>query len=191
LELFVCCEFLHPFGPLHSAVFLLSASLLIEKSCAAVVSRAMALFRRLTSFNKSKKPGEDGKANVLNGTSTGTSTTAQPSTTAKSNTTNGYAPEAVKHEEPTEDVHAATRADVASTFEQYAQLTHASRRPLPNQSGDGAYLEKDEPSSFWSDMRSIGIKDLKTVKHIMVRTACMRCGGPHFSDGGEKRLESI
>jgi linoleate 10R-lipoxygenase len=127
----------------------------------------MALFRRLTSFNKSKKPGEDGKANGINGTST--STAAQPSTTPKSNTTNGYVPAAVKHEEPTEDVHAATRADVSSTFEQYAQLIHASRRPLPNQSGDGAYLEKDEPSGFWSDMRSAGIKDLKTVKHIMVR----------------------
>lgn len=133
----------------------------------------MALFRRLTSFNKSKKPGEDGKANGINDTST--STTAQPSATAKSNTTNGYAPQAVKQEEPAEDLHAATRADVASTFEQYAQLIHASRRPLPNQSGDGAYLEKDEPSGFWADMRSIGIKDLKTVKHIMVCSLCVPC----------------
>ena len=127
----------------------------------------MALFRRLTSFNKSKKPGEDGKANGIS-TGTSTSTPAQQTTTAQSNTTaNGYAPAAVKHEEPHEDVHAANRADVTSTFEQYAQLIHASQRPLPNQSGDGAYLEKDEPSGFWSDMRSLGIKDLKTVRHIM------------------------
>ena len=127
----------------------------------------MALFRRLTSFNKSKKPSEEGKAN---GISNGTSSTkpVQQFTTAKSNNaTNGYAPVAVKHEEPKEDVHAATRADVTSTFEQYAQLIHASRRPLPNQSGDGAYLEKDEPSGFWADMRSLGIKDLKTIRHIM------------------------
>lgn len=135
----------------------------------------MALFRRLTSFNKSKKPGEDGKANGINGTSTSTSTTAQPSMTAKSNTTNGYAPPAVKKEEPAEDLLAATRADVTSTFEQYAQLIHASLRPLPNQSGDGAYLEKDEPSGFWADMRSIGIKDLKTVIHIMVCSICVPC----------------
>jgi linoleate 10R-lipoxygenase len=151
----------------------------------------MALFRRLTSFNKSKKPGEDGKANGVNGSSTGTCTTAQPSTTTKSNTTNGYAPAAVKHEEPAEDVHAATRADVVSTFEQYAQLIHASRRPLPNQSGDGAYLEKDEPSGFWSDMRSIGIKDLKTVKHIIVRTTCIRCRGYYFFTMMRKDLDSI
>lgn len=145
----------------------------------------MALFRRLTSFNKSKKAGEDGKANGINGTSTITSTTAQPSTAAKSSTTaqpstaaksnitNGYTPAAVKQEEPAEDVEAKTRADVASTFEQYAQLIHASLRPLPNQSGDGAYLEKDEPSGFWSDMRAMGIKDLETVKHIMVGSLCI------------------
>jgi hypothetical protein len=112
----------------------------------------MALFRRLTSFNKSKKNGEEGKADgIANGTKTSIAT--QPSTAAKSNTTNGYAPAAVKQEEPKvkqeepkEDVHAATRADVASTFEQYAQLIHASCRPLPNQSGDGAYLEKVKPA---------------------------------------------
>lgn len=138
--------------------------------CEVLVPRAMALFRRLTSFNKSKKPGEDGKTNGTNGTNINTSNAAQPSTTARSNTTNGYAPPPVKQQEAADDVHAATRADVASTFEQYAQLIHASRRPLPNQSGDGAYLEKEEPSGFWSDIRSLGIKDLKTVKHIMVRT---------------------
>jgi linoleate 10R-lipoxygenase len=82
-------------------------------------------------------------------------------------------PAAVKQKEPAKDVEAETRADIASIFEQYAQLIHASRRPLPNQSGDGAYLEKDEPSGFWSDMRAMGIKDLKTVKHIMVGSFCI------------------
>ena len=119
----------------------------------------MALFRRLTSFTKSKKNAEEGKADaVANGTKTNIAT--QPSTAAKSNTTNGYAPAVVKEEEPKQEepkqeepeqeepkevVHAITRADVASTFEQYAQLIHASLRPLPNQSGDGAYLEKVNP----------------------------------------------
>jgi linoleate 10R-lipoxygenase len=141
-----------------------------QKSLPAVVSRAMALFRRLTSFSKSKRPGENGKANGINGVNTSASTTAQPRTATKSNATNGYAPAAVQHEEPAEDVHAATPADVTSAFEQYAQLIHASLRPLPNQSGDGSYLDKEEPSGFWNDMRSIGIKDLQTVKHMMVRS---------------------
>lgn len=128
----------------------------------------MALFRRLTSFNKSKKLGEDSKNGVANGTTV--NITAKSSTTAKSNAANGQAPAAVKQEKPDEDIHTVTRADVASTFEEYAQLIHASIRPLPTQSGDGAYLDKDEPSGFWDDIRSLGIKDLKTVRHIMVRS---------------------
>jgi hypothetical protein len=115
----------------------------------------MALFRRLTSFTKSKKNGEEGKADgIANGTKTSTAT--QPSTAAKSNTTNGYAPAVVKAEEPKQEepkqeepkevVPAVTRAEVASIFEQYAQVIHASLRPLPNQSGDGAYLDKVNPS---------------------------------------------
>lgn len=126
----------------------------------------MALFRRFTSFSRSKKSVGNGTTNGV-AKDSGTNTTAQPSTTAQTPTTNGYAPATVKQDETREDEHAATRADVTSTFEQYAQLIHAAKRPLPNQSGDGAYLDKDEPSGFWSDMRSLGIKDLKTVRHIM------------------------
>lgn len=123
----------------------------------------MALFRRLTSFNKSKKNSVEGKTDgIANGTKTSTAT--QPSTAAKSNITNGYAPATIKEEEqPKEDVQAATqedvsavtRADVASTFEEFAQLIHASCRPLPNQSGDGAYLEKVKPRSKWLHDRLI------------------------------------
>jgi hypothetical protein len=110
----------------------------------------MALFRRLTSFNRSKKNSEEGKADgIANGTKTKPAT--QPPAAAKSNTTNGYAPATIKEEEPKEDappaatredVSAVTRADVANIFEEFAQVIHASCRPLPNQSGDGAYLEK-------------------------------------------------
>ena len=134
----------------------------------------MALFRRLTSFTKSKKNGEEGKADgVANGTKTSVAT--QPSTAAKSNTTNGFVPAVVKEEEPKqeepkpeepkpeepkEDALAVTRADVASVFEQYAQLIHASLRPLPNQSGDGAYLEKVNP----------GLKGYMTGLYTDIRT---------------------
>ena len=141
----------------------------------------MALFRRLTSFTKSKKNGEEGKADgVANGTKTSNAT--QPSTAAKSNTTNGYAPAVVKEEEPKKEepkqeepkevVPAVTRADVASIFEQYAQLIHASLRPLPNQSGDGAYLEKVNPglkgymTGLYTDIR-IGRTDRILGRHAL------------------------
>lgn len=65
----------------------------------------------------------------------------------------------------------ATRADVQSTFEQYAQLIHAAQRPLPTESGDGAYLTTEEPSGFMADLRALGFKEIKTIKHIMEEKA--------------------
>jgi hypothetical protein len=88
----------------------------------------MALFRRLTSFSKSKKNSEEGKASgIANGTKangtepndtktndtktndtktndtktngTKTSIVSQPATAAKSNLTNGYVPATVMEEE--------------------------------------------------------------------------------------------
>ena len=60
-----------------------------------------------------------------------------------------------------------TRKDVDDAFSQFAHLIHASQRPIPIQSGDGQYLEKEEPSGFWSDVRSMGMKDLVAVRHIL------------------------
>ena len=61
----------------------------------------------------------------------------------------------------------ATRKDVESTFEQFSQLIHSAQRPLPSQTGDGSYLEKEESSGLWADFKSLGVKDVATVKHIM------------------------
>ena len=68
---------------------------------------------------------------------------------------------------PVSDMSPVTRKDIDDAFSQFAHLVHASQRPIPNQSGDGQYLEKDEPSGFWSDIRSMGMKDLVAVKHIL------------------------
>lgn len=35
--------------------------------------------------------------------------------------------------------HDVDRKDIDEMFQEYAQLIHASRRPLPNQNGDGTY----------------------------------------------------
>lgn len=63
--------------------------------------------------------------------------------------------------------HSASRADVESSFKKFAQLVHASRRPLPTQSGDGAYLERTEPTSFIQDLKSIGFRDVETLMALM------------------------
>jgi hypothetical protein len=69
------------------------------------------------------------------------------------------------------DSPAASREDVEGAFEEFAQLIHASRRPLPTQTGDGSYLEKDEPTGFWQDAKHLRLKDVATVKEIMVDKA--------------------
>lgn len=65
----------------------------------------------------------------------------------------------------------ATRTDVEATFTQFASLIHASNRPLPDQTGDGSYIQKEESTGFWADMKSLGVKDLVTVKNIIADKA--------------------
>ena len=67
--------------------------------------------------------------------------------------------------------HSASRSDVESSFAQFAQLIHASRRPLPTQSGDGAYLEHNEPSGLMSDIKALGFKDVHTLMDVMKNKA--------------------
>jgi hypothetical protein len=76
--------------------------------------------------------------------------TAEPSSTTK-----------------TDDVALATRKDVESAFTQFAELIHAAQRPLPTQSGDGQFLEKEEPTGFWQDLKHLGFKDAQAVLHLI------------------------
>lgn len=61
----------------------------------------------------------------------------------------------------------ASRKDVDHSFSQFAQLLHASRRPLPNQCGDAAYLDHAEPSGLMGDVKKLGFKDAKTLMEVM------------------------
>ena len=59
--------------------------------------------------------------------------------------------------------HNASRADVESSFSQFAQLVHAARRPLPTQSGDGAYLDHVEPSGLLADIKVCSIISFQSL----------------------------
>ncbi|KAF2200007.1 putative fatty acid oxygenase PpoC [Delitschia confertaspora ATCC 74209] len=59
------------------------------------------------------------------------------------------------------------REAVNSVFADFAQVIHASKRPLPAQTGDGSYIEKEEPTGLLSDLRKMGFKDLKTLKEVI------------------------
>ncbi|KAL8770606.1 MAG: hypothetical protein Q9209_003674 [Squamulea sp. 1 TL-2023] len=63
--------------------------------------------------------------------------------------------------------YSVTQGDVQSNFEKFAHLLHASNRPLPTQSGDGAYLEEGQPSGFLKDLRTFGFKDYNTMLQVM------------------------
>lgn len=135
----------------------------------------MSVFRRFTNRRKSNQPA--------NGYSTGTSSSVVSAPSKQVNGSNGLDKRSTQPTEDAGEDATVTRETVSDTFAEYAQLIHASQRPLPNQSGDGQYLEKDEPSGFWADMKSLGIKgmacspheghvlilhpDLKTVRHIL------------------------
>lgn len=78
---------------------------------------------------------------------------------------------------PEPEDHSKARNEISAIFEKYAQVIHASRRPLPTQSGDGTYLEHghDHSSSLFSDLRSLGFKDYGTLIEVMKNKASGEC----------------
>ena len=63
--------------------------------------------------------------------------------------------------------HSGKREDVESSFKEFAQLVHASQRPLPTQTGDGTYIEHKEHQGMFSDLRNLGFKDAATLMSVM------------------------
>ena len=71
-----------------------------------------------------------------------------------------------------EDVDISVERDsVQSAFADFAQVLHAARRPLSEQTGDGSYLVKDESSGSLVDLKHMGFKNLKTLKDVVENRA--------------------
>lgn len=70
-----------------------------------------------------------------------------------------------------ENTNPVKRAEVVAVFEKYAQAIHASREPLPNQTGDGTYLKHDQSSGLIDDIKSLGFRDINTVKDLIKNKA--------------------
>jgi len=117
------------------------------------------MLKRLSTFRKSKRDEESApKVNgTFNGKSNGTAN-------GKKLVTNGSA---AVHKEPAHEEHHGSEKDAQGLLEQFAQLVHASRRPLPTQTGDGAYLEHEVSSGVFADLKSLGFKDVKTLMEVM------------------------
>ncbi|KAF1815585.1 heme peroxidase [Eremomyces bilateralis CBS 781.70] len=64
----------------------------------------------------------------------------------------------------------ADRKEVSIIFAKFAQLIHASQRPIPPAVGNAASIEGESgasSSSIWQDMQTIGINDVKTLKDLV------------------------
>lgn len=127
------------------------------------------MFRRLSkTFNRKKDGNKDGVNGHTNGFTNGTyGTNGTNGTSSKSAAATDHHASNSSSDHDKAKESSATREDVQGTFEQFAQLIHAAQRPLPNQTGNGAYMEKAEPTGLWADLRSLGLKDVKTIKNIM------------------------
>lgn len=157
-----------PFFTSHftpSAVFLISFVLITT-----VISSTpfYNMLRRLSTRFGSKKEA-DAEVNGVNGTKgangvNGYSEKPKPAQKKSSfGVTNGTIAE---HEDKSHE-----RKGIADTFDAFAQLIHASQRPLPTQTGDGSYVEHQEHSGLWKDLTSMGIKDAKTLKEVLANKA--------------------
>lgn len=119
------------------------------------------MLRRIsTNFKKPKGDKEDRREPKENGVQGHSKRHSMVAPIRKSTTS----PPRVEEEEPAQT---ATRDTVESTFEKYSQVIHASQTPLPRQTGDATYLEHDTTSGFFGDIKSLGFRDVNTLKDLI------------------------
>jgi linoleate 10R-lipoxygenase len=123
------------------------------------------MLRRLATFKgKKKEKQEKTNGQKVNGLTNGVHETYDAAAAGKASSgpsTHGKASD-----------HTANRAEVESSFTAFANLVHAAQRPLPNQSGDGTYIDEHaEHPSLWADIKSLGFKDAKTLVEVLRDTA--------------------
>lgn len=153
-------------GPQTQPAIFLKEGYIIEvtrPSSKGTRPQSLKMFRKLSlslrSKNKGKERGVDGTSNGLNG----------PKGTTHKRAASGLSTQKEVPEAQLDRV--ASRSEVESSFTQFAHLIHAARRPLPDQSGDGTYLdEKQQHSGLWADLRALGFTDAKTLAEVMKNT---------------------
>lgn len=119
------------------------------------------MLRRIsTQFKRSKDPKDSKDTKDSNGDT-------EPKTTDKSSKRASKVSPTRKSTSTKEENHVVKRAEVVAVFEKYAQAIHASNEPLPNQTSDGAYLKHDKSSGLINDIKSLGFRDINTVKDLI------------------------
>lgn len=94
-------------------------------------------------------------------------TAESSSAAANSDNNKRYSKISAARKSSSDDERNENKGDSVSPFEKYASVLHASRSPIPNQTGDGAYLEHEHTTSLLQDARHLGFKDFKTLKEVI------------------------
>ena len=124
----------------------------------------MSMLRRFSTFKKGKgDKGEkaDAESKKANGSS------ANGTTPTKDNSKRQSRVSAPPRRSSSDSGNSAESEDIPPVFEKYAQVLHASSRPVPHQGGEAAYLEKEHPSGLFNDLKSLGLKDYSSLKDVI------------------------
>ena len=129
--------------------------------------------KRLSTFRKKKDESRQGPSIASNGAN-GTGNAAAANGVQEANGTKPK-PAAKRfsfaqpkgHSSSSDSDDTPKAADGENPIEQFAQLLHASGRPLPTQTGDGSYVEHEVSSSLFQDMKALGFKDINTLREVL------------------------
>lgn len=91
---------------------------------------------------------------------------AEPSKLSKDNSKRFSMPAPARKSVATDDGHQVKRAEVVAVFDKHTQAIHASREPLPTQTEDPS-VKHEQSSGLFNDLKTLGFKDLKTVKELI------------------------
>ncbi|KAL4969637.1 peroxidase/cytochrome P450 family protein [Aspergillus stella-maris] len=124
----------------------------------------MSMLRRFSTFKKGKgdkAEKADGESKKVNGSH------ANGTTPTKDNSKRQSRVSAPPRRSSSDSGNSAESDDIPPVFEKYAQVLHASSRPVPHQGGEAAYLEKEHPSGLFNDLKSLGLKDYSSLKDVI------------------------
>src|ERR1700743_1662155 len=105
----------------------------------------MSSLKRYSSiFHRKRTDADAPQGTIVNGTN-GTNATANGTASEEPKITTATRRHSSfgfnRKEKDKQPDHSADRKHVDSMFRDYAQVIHASRRPMPTQTGDGTYIE--------------------------------------------------
>lgn len=109
--------------------------------------------RVVSVFNKKNKNGDSGCKS--NGTSN-----EGPSSRGKS----PISKKPSKQDIEIQPDHSIIQTNISEKLTEFGQLVHRVTQPLPDQTGDGTYIEETTTTGLFDDLKTMRIKDFETLE---------------------------